>query len=162
MRPSRKLPFMLSGIAITAFLAFIILMQPVAKEHAVAYTESVEEAVPVEVLHVYLQLHGIDTSLEQCEKALKSSDLDSVYDAVRVFVPIEQTVVKASGNDLRYLPAYSLIYIGEWRIFSNADEMQAVCLEDGELVPYPLSVLDRDFVSNGKKAIVIMDRGYLP
>lgn len=155
----KTLPFMFLVMTFSVFLAITVFTPSTVKPEA-AEPPSTSTAG---VVHAYLASRGVDSTYEECASKLRSDDLDGVYDCLRVFVPMDKTVIKVCGNDMRYLPYGSLVYTGEWRIFTYASELTARYSDaDGASVELPVSELEVAYTKHGKRAIYITDRGYLP
>lgn len=153
----KTLPFMFLVMTFSVFLAITVFTPSTVKP------EAAEPPSTAGAVHAYLSSRGVDSTYDACYANLRSDDIDGVYDCIRVFVPLDKTVVKLEGNDMRYLPYGTLIYTGEWRTFTFASELTARYSDkDGMTVELPVSELEAAYTQHGKKAIYVTDRGYLP
>lgn len=108
-----------------------------------------------------------------------------VVETAKRFIPVEKTVVDVSGTQLVYLPAPCVVWVtmglGEpmeseyvqdgYELLWNphcvtllaADEATVTCIDPLEgVMTYPFSKFNAAYMANGKQAVYIADRGYMP
>lgn len=108
-----------------------------------------------------------------------------VVETAKRFIPVEKTVVDASGTPLVYLPAPCVVWVtmgledpmvsdyeqdGHGLLWNShcvtllaADEATVTCIDPLEgVMTYPFSKFDAAYMANGKQAVYIADRGYMP
>ena len=108
-----------------------------------------------------------------------------VVDTAKRFIPVEKTVVDVSGTQLVYLPAPCVVWVtmgleepiesayeqDGYTVLWNthcvtllyADEATVTCIDPLEgVVTYPFSKFNTAYMANGKQAVYIADRGYMP
>lgn len=108
-----------------------------------------------------------------------------IVDTIKMFIPLELTVVDLTGTPLTYLPTpcevwvtidldkgtkstytqdgYTLLYQSHAVVLTYVDDAVVRCYDPlNGPSEYPFSKFDRAYLANGKQAVYICDRGYWP